>query len=248
MLISMSELSRDYGVRPRVIAHVGAHNGEEFDQYSRLDVVEVHWFEANPNQIETLRRRFANMNSQILIPNAVWDTDNEILEFKLTTNSLSSSLFNLGTHSVKYPDIVLKEIIDVKTMRLDSYFRDKVKPDFINLDIQGAELKALLGAKETLDRVSFVYTEVSYEELYLNAPLSHEIDAYLKNLGFKRVMSRRLPRDGWGDVLYMNTSLMKLPLSRFGARFIGNIKYSIKSAVYSMRLAIHSWLNTEKSQ
>jgi hypothetical protein len=122
-----------------------------------------------------------------------------------------------------------------------------VKPDFINLAIQGAELKALLGAKEILDGVSFIYTEVSYEELYLNAPLAYEIDAYLKSLGFKRVMSRRLPQDGWGDVLYMNTRIMSLPLSRSLARVRGNLRYSAQSTIYSIRLAIHSWLNTEKS-
>ena len=247
MLMPMSELSRDYGVRPKVIAHVGAHNGEEFDQYSRLEVVEVHWFEANPFQIEFLSNRFANMHSQILVPRAVWDSDNETLKFKVTSNSLSSSLFDLGTHSVKYPDIVPKEEIDVTTMRLDSYFYDKLKPDFINLDIQGAELKALKGAKEILNEVSFVYTEVSYEELYLNAPFADEIDSYLKSLGFKKVMSRKLPQDGWGDVLYLNTRKVRLPLSRSLARTRGNIRYLIQSKIYSTRLSIHSWRKIEKN-
>ena len=247
MLISMTELRRDYGVRPKVIAHVGAHNGEEFDQYSRIEVVEVHWFEANPIQVEILSNRFANLNSQILVPRAVWDSDNETLKFKVTSNSLSSSLFDLGTHSVKYPDIVPKEEIDVTTIRLDSYFYGKAKPDFINLDIQGAELKALKGAKEVLNEVSFVYTEVSYEELYLNAPFADEIDSYLKSFGFKRVMSRKLPQDGWGDVLYVNTRIMSLPLSRSLARARGNVRYSIQLTIYSIRLAIHSWRNTEKN-
>lgn len=247
MLIPMSELSRDYGVRPKVVAHVGAHNGEEFDQYSRLNVDEVHWFEANPNQFEILSDRFANMDTQFLVQRAIWDTDNETLKFKVTSNSLSSSLFELGTHSVKYPDILPKEEIDVTTMRLDSYFQDKAKPDFINLDIQGSELKALLGSQKILNEVSFIYTEVSYEELYLDAPLANEIDFYLNELGFKKVMSRKLPQDGWGDVLYINTRSTKMPLSRILSRIVRNTTYSIRSTVYSIRLAIHTWRNSRRT-
>lgn len=247
MLIPMSELRRNYGVKPKIIAHVGAHNGEEFDQYSFLDVDEVHWFEANPNQLEFLRDKFANLHSQIVVPGAVWDTDNQTLKFKVTSNSLSSSLFQLGTHSTKYPDIFPKEEIDVTTVRLDSYFQDKNKPNFINLDIQGAELKALKGAEKMLNEVAFVYTEVSYEELYLNAPLADEIESFLKSLGFRRVMSRRLPHDGWGDVLYMNSNLTRLPRIRSLARAGRNLKYLLKTRVYSFRLAIHTWLTGERA-
>jgi len=246
MLIPMAQLFHNYGVRPGIVAHVGAHNGEELDQYSSLGIEKVYWFEANPNQVKILESLFEPMQSQILVPNAVWDTDGEILNFKITSNSLSSSMFELGTHSSKYPDIVLQEEVNVTTLRLDSYFQEKDKPDFINLDIQGAELKALLGAREMLKEVSFVYSEVSYEELYINAPLADEIEVFLNGLGFKRVMTRKLRQDGWGDVLYVNKKIAKLPKSRVIARALRNLIYFLHSEIYSIRLKLHSWRSTEK--
>ena len=245
MLISMSDLTRDYGVNPRVIAHIGAHKGEEYEQYAKLMPTNVYWFEANPDQVAYLDKLFQNDPTQHLIPGAVWDKDGDSLEFKITSNTLSSSLFALGEHSKIYPDIVSEREVSVKTMRLDSFFNDKQGPDFINLDIQGAELHALKGAAGILRAVSHIYTEVSYVELYLGAPLAGEIDHYLKSVGFKKVMARTLPKDGWGDVLYINTHLTRLPKNRFLSRAIANFKYSADNLIYSLRLKAHDIRTTK---
>ena len=239
MLISMSDLVKDYGVNPRVIAHVGAHKGEEHQQYLKLNPKSIYWFEANPDQVTFLNERFQDDGTQHVVHGAIWDTDGETLDFKITNNTLSSSLFNLGEHSRKYPDIVNEREVSVKTLRLDTFFTDKQLPDFINLDIQGAELHALKGASEILHSVSHIYTEVSHIELYLGAPLAGEMDLYLTKLGFKKVMTRNLPRDGWGDVLYINTSLVSLPKSRIAARLLGNFIHWTGNQIYSVRLAVH---------
>ena len=111
--------------------------------------------------------------------------------------------------------------------------------NFINLDIQGAELDALRGAGTLLHRVAYIYTEVSFLELYKNAPLADEIDVYLQTFGFKRVVTRKVPRDGWADVLYVNQGLVKLPRHRFVNRLLNNALYVIRSGVYAIRLRFH---------
>jgi FkbM family methyltransferase len=239
VLISMSALVKDYGVKPRVIAHIGAHKGEEYEQYAKIAPADVYWFEANPDQIAHLDGIFRKDPTQHLVSGAVWDTDGEAMEFKITNNTLSSSLFALGAHSVIYPDIVSEREVSVTTLRLDSFFKGKEAPDFINLDIQGAELHALKGATGILLKVTHIYTEVSYLELYLGAPLAGEIDQFLTSFGFKKVLSRKLPKDGWGDVLYINTRLARLPKRRFFSRKLANLKYSLASLIYSLRLSAH---------
>ncbi len=245
MLISMSDLVKDYGVNPRVIAHVGAHKGEEHQQYIKFNPLSIYWFEANPDQVTFLTERFQDDGTQHVVHGAVWETDDETLNFKITNNTLSSSLFNLGEHLSKYPDIVNEREVKVSTLRLDTFFADKQLPDFINLDIQGAELHALKGASDILHSVSHIYTEVSNIELYSGAPLAWEIDLYLTNLGFKKVMTRNLPKDGWGDVLYINTKLVSLPKSRVLARLVGNFCHWAGIQIYSVRLAIHRIRNSK---
>lgn len=74
--------------------------------------------------------------------------------------------------------------------------------DFINLDIQGAELLALKGATSILPFVKAIYTEVNEKELYEGCALIEELDAYLKQNGFTRILTN-MTKHGWGDALYI---------------------------------------------
>ena len=241
MLISVSELALNYGCHPRIVWHLGGHNAEELDDYLGNGAEEIHWFEANPEQAEILLKKLKDIPNQHVISRAVWDSDGEILSFKVTNNTMSSSVYDLGIHSEKYPDIVLSKTVEVESMTLNSYCIQREVPNFLNLDIQGAELNALMGANSFLDQVSYIYTEVSFVELYQNAPLANKIDGYLQGFGFKRVVTRKVPQDGWADVLYVNKRLKKLPFDRLPHRLFSNLHYAIKSKVYEIRVSIHDF-------
>ncbi len=72
----------------------------------------------------------------------------------------------------------------------------------MNFDIQGAEIKALKGAECVLPFANALYMEVNVEELYKGCGLLPEMDAYLKERGFDRVLTRMIPK-GWDDALYI---------------------------------------------
>jgi hypothetical protein len=127
----------------------------------------------------------------------------------------------------------------VQTITLNTHSIGRKVPNLINLDIQGAELDALKGACNFLDQVSYIYTEVSYVELYRNAPLAEEIDQYLNSFGFKRVVTRKVPKDGWADVLYINQKIAKLPANRLFHRLFRNLLYVTRSRAYEIRLKLH---------
>ena len=91
-------------------------------------------------------------------------------------------------------------------MTLDTFFeRENIDPtgyDFWNFDIQGAELLALKGALQSLRYAKVLYLEVNERELYKNCALISDIDEFLLQYNFKRVLTN-MTQHGWGDALYL---------------------------------------------
>ena len=74
--------------------------------------------------------------------------------------------------------------------------------DFLNIDIQGAELLALKGFGDLLNNIKYIYTEINTNTLYKDCALVSEIDEYLFKYGFKRVETLMTEFE-WGDALYI---------------------------------------------
>ena len=72
-------------------------------------------------------------------------------------------------------------------MTLDSFIvsHDLLAPDFLWIDVQGAEYKVLKGGIETLKKTKAIYTEYSLKELYEEQKDLWFIANYLKDIGFK---------------------------------------------------------------
>ena len=125
--------------------------------------------------------------------------------FYITNNLQSSSILKLKEHLLEHPDIYETERIEMKTKTLKTFYdENKFNYDqfnFMALDIQGAELLALKGAKEIINFIDYIYIEVNIKELYENCALLDEIDEYLNNFGFKRD-NILLTQHGWGDAFY----------------------------------------------
>jgi FkbM family methyltransferase len=58
-------------------------------------------------------------------------------------------------------------------------------PDFLKLDVQGFELEVLKGAPKALAGAQAVLLEVSMIELYVGAPLFHEVVAFMHSRGYQ---------------------------------------------------------------
>lgn len=89
-----------------------------------------------------------------------------------------------------------------------------MKFDFLNLDIQGVELEALQGIGVYFEKIKWIYTEVNKSEVYKNCALIDDIDAFLKMEGFKRVATRWVKKQGWGDALYVRENVARPLTSR----------------------------------
>ena len=128
------------------------------------------------------------------------------MTFNVSNNVQSSSVFEFGTHSIMHPEIVYVDKIQQKTITIDTFFEknniDASKYNFWNFDIQGAELLALKGAIKSIQYAKVIYLEVNQNELYKGCGLIGEVDVFLSNYNFKRVLTN-MTGWGWGDALYI---------------------------------------------
>jgi FkbM family methyltransferase len=199
MLFPISQCVRDYGVKITGILHVGAHTGEENDAYLAEGVPQssIYWIEAIPELCTALARRLPNV-----IQAVVSDTVSPV-EFKITNNFQSSSILDLKTHLVEHPHIHVMKTIQTTSVQLDTLVdQHNIKADFLNMDIQGAELKCLKGFERNLGMINAIYAEVNEKELYAGCALLPELDGWLAARGFGRVHTH-MTEHGWGDALYL---------------------------------------------
>ena len=137
-----------------------------------------------------------------------------MLSFNISSNSQSSSLLNFGSHLINHPDVAVTKIIKVKSQRLDTVLAGRVVPDFINLDIQGVELRAIKSLGDLINQVEVIYTEVNKRQVYENCDLIQDVDGYLKKHGFRRIDTRWKIKAGWGDALYVNKKIKRRSFSQ----------------------------------
>lgn len=210
MLITADEIKSilaQYHLPITGVLHVGAHECEEMGIYEVLGVSpqKIVWIDAMPNKVEEATQRG--------VPNVyhavISDKDNADIQFHVANNGQSSSILEMGTHLHEHPHVVYIDSILQKSTTLSSFFKkhrlDPSHYSFWNFDIQGAELLALKGGEDLLVHVSALYLEVNEAELYRGCGLIGDVDLFLMNHGFTRVLTRMTPH-GWGDALYVRTT------------------------------------------
>lgn len=243
MLIPIHELSENYRVKPRGVLHVGAHLAEEEEEYLSHNWdfgSKIYWVESQPALINQLNKKINKHRCEV-IESTAWGSNDVELTLKITSNSQSSSLYRFGTHESDYPEIKVVNEIKVTTERLDKSLAGKIF-DFINIDIQGAELEALKGLGDLLDQTKWIYLEVNKKSVYEGCANIIEIDDFLKYKHFTRVETRWIPFKGWGDAIYvkknvleelnLNVYLIRFREIAFYARELTKLsKYKIKKLV-----------------
>lgn len=206
MLIDFRELLPKYGIKPEGVLHVGANVGEEAPVYDELAIKKVIWLEGNPKLMQKLKHNVSKYSGQFAFNVLAGDENIETVLHESNNGSQSSSILEFGTHKTAHPDVDYVCDIPCKMNRLDNLFSDFDainSCDFLNIDVQGAELKVLKGMGTLLEQFKWAYLEVNKEELYKGCALVGEIDEYLYTYGFERVETKWCGSTGWGDALYI---------------------------------------------
>lgn len=206
MLIELSTLTNKHNLKIRGIIHIGAHMMQEKALYDLGGIKNVIWLEGNPLIYERLKKKYPTVSGiyNVLIS----DKNDNHLKFHLANHSQSSSIFELNNIKHFYSKIKEDDTITLPSLRLSTFIKKEginIKDyNFINLDIQGAELKALKGLGNYINSIQYIYTEVNLIELYKSCPILSEIDSYLGSKGFIRT-DLELTNEGWGDAFYQRT-------------------------------------------
>ena len=201
MLISLHELVSKYNIKFKGILHVGAHECEELNDYERyIPRNKVLWIEALQNKVELCKQRYPN----VLIENAIVSDVVENVRLNVSNNGQSSSILEFGLHSYFHPHVHYVNSFESETKLLKDIISNyNIDYNFLNLDIQGAELKALKGMEEYLHKVDYVYTEVNSDYVYKDCALVTELDEYLQKFGLIRVETKWCGDFRWGDAFYI---------------------------------------------
>ena len=201
MLIPLHELVKKYNVQFKGILHVGAHECEEIKDYEvYLPRDKIVWIDALPAKVEISKQIHPN----ILIENAVVSDVIETVRFNVSNNGQSSSMLDLGLHKTFHPEIKYVTCFEAETKLLKNIIPNyAIDFNFLNLDIQGSELKALKGMEEYLNSVDYIYTEVNSDYVYVNCALITELDDYLLKFGLHRVETKWWQDCKWGDAFYI---------------------------------------------
>jgi len=212
MFIPIHDLIRQFSIQITGILHVGAHLCEEKEAYNNAGVNDknIYWIDAMyENTSKCIEKYGDDFN---MITATIDEKSGEEVVFHITDNGQSSSLLPFGTHTQLYPGTYVVSDRTVQTVRLDDLIDSHCIPmstiNFINLDIQGVELRALKSLGSYIYGINYIYTEVNNQEVYKGCDQITDIDEYLKHSGFIRVATQFCRDEGWGDAFYIRHSCM----------------------------------------
>jgi len=189
------------------IIHIGAHYGQEYEDYINYGIENIIFIEPLKDNFEKLLQRLAEeprLENTVAIQMALGNTTGEVEMFVETANhGMSSSILEPGSHLESYPQITFDTKEKVKIDKLDNLEFDRSKFNALNLDVQGYELEVLKGAANTLDTINIIFTEVNFAEVYKGCGKLVDIDEFLRGYGFGRFFSHLDENVGFGDAIYL---------------------------------------------
>ena len=222
------------------VCNVGSRKLGQHDDYGSSDWgifsphLSIYGFDADADACDVantdLQNRQVNWKEEH-IPLALSDEIGEKTLY-VTQNPMCSSLYPPNeTYLARFqglPELVnLDFFIRLETTTLDKFCQEEniTEIDFLQIDVQGADLLVLKGAKEILKKsVLAIQIEVEFSALYCDQPLFADVDSYLRQQNFtlfdlasayrirarSPIVSRVRPGQLlWADAFYFRDLLQK---------------------------------------
>jgi FkbM family methyltransferase len=178
-------------ILPRIplafIADVGANKGQ-FSLVARAlyPNAHIHAFEPLPQAADRFQSLFRK-DSQVTLHQTALGEQAGQFDFHVSAKPDSSSLLPITQRQLDFaPNTTTVTTITVPVIRLDHQLdpRKIQGPALLKLDVQGAELSVLKGADGCVNLFDYILCEVSFERLYQDQPLAHEIVDFLRLKNF----------------------------------------------------------------
>jgi FkbM family methyltransferase len=210
----------------KTVIEAGARDCTETAEFSRcLPNAFIYSFECNPSTLPTCRDVIKHLPNATLIEQAVADQDGVISFYPINQdltdtewedgNPGASSLFKA---SGEYPpERYVQDEITVSATKLGTFLNEERIPcvDLLWMDIQGAELMALIGLGDRVHEIKAIHTELEFFEIYSDQPLFAEIRRFLNRRGFRLAAFTSVGPYS-ADAIFLNTNVATSAWRRFG--------------------------------
>jgi FkbM family methyltransferase len=172
-------------------------NGGYFSMIANQLGMRVYAFEPNPQNVQLFTKHL-ELNNKIseitLFPYAVCDKS-RILKFSNESN-LSANTYTNSNYTTT------SAYIDVKGISIDEFLKDNkdlLKPQIMKIDVEGAELDVLKGAKDTINKYSPVIL-LSTHDIHI-PNISNQCLDFLQQLGYIIEPDGEMQNEGWKDYI-----------------------------------------------
>jgi FkbM family methyltransferase len=185
------------------ILEIGSwHLGQSIEFSNVFRHANIDAFEPVPNSYQLCLNNLNNLDEQkrnrirvhnVALSNTTgempfYEVDPEIKQ-KIDVGFSSMFKFNDGLKDSYYGDSLVQKEIKVQAETLDNWCKKNSlkEVDIMWIDVQGAELLVLQGAKKILKNTKIIMTEVGLKPYYEGHTLKPDIDKYLADLGFEEL-------------------------------------------------------------
>ena len=201
--LDFQELVEKYQLKIQGLIHIGAHYGQEYEIYQKLNIVNLVFFEPLTENFEILK---SHVGENVRLFQKALGNENKTVKMYVESanNAMSSSVLQPKKHLEQYPEIVFDREEFVEMVRLDDILEDKENYNFLIIDVQGYELEVLKGSREILKNIDYILTEVNRDELYENCARVEQLDEFLGRFDFQR-FETNWEGETWGDAFYLKS-------------------------------------------
>lgn len=183
---------------PKVIFDVGSNRGQTISEYLHLFKDKnfvLHSFEPIPSLIAEQKEKFKNLDNIIYVNKVLSDKIGKIL-FNVNTFSDTSSMLQSNDEFLpdRYGNVyktIEKLKIDATTIDIYCSENNITSIDLLKIDVQGAEIKVIQGAKRMLEEknIKVIYCECLFLPFYKEQCYFGDIAHYLYEMGYRAYSS-----------------------------------------------------------
>lgn len=208
---------KNLNISPKVVYDIGACVLHWTNEAKRIwPNAEYVVFEAMP-ECEFL---FKENNLQYYIGVLSDKEDKEVNFYQNTYHPGGNSYYKeneqISSESNKLYNDSNKKLYKTKTLDSIISLKNLPMPDLIKIDVQGAELDVLKGAKDALKHCKDLILELQIVEYNKGAPLRDEVINYVENLGFRLISGPFCDNGPDGDYHFSKNNIeIKLPTNKF---------------------------------
>ena len=207
VLQSFNKILLDYDIPKKGIIQVGAFDGEEIPSYIEMGFKSIILIEANPGNIPSLQAKAKpyEKDYDIKIFHVAITNYDGVIKFNIAERADCGSVKNYTGLTTIF-GVTAVDIIIVPCSTLDSLFKDNnlllIDYNILNMDIEGEELNALLGATELLENIDVIYSEIRFTDLFENGTMCKELEEFLFARKYKKVFYKKW-HETFGDAIYI---------------------------------------------